>query len=237
MTSGIPRGIETLEKKIGHAFADRSLLVQALTHASRSLRPDERLNSNERLEFLGDRVLAVIISEMLFNHYPSDEEGSLSRRLNALVRRGALAEIADEIGLADFIVMSRGEAEQGGRENPSLQADAMEAVIAAVYIDGGMQAARTLIERFWTERVEYGPSEPPKDAKTRLQEWSQAAGLGLPVYDVVDRSGPPHAPVFHVRVSVSGEGEANASGTSKQRAEQAAAETMLKAIGSTGNGG
>jgi len=219
------------EQAIDYSFEDRRLLRQALTHASRSLRPEQRLDSNERLEFLGDRVLAVVISEMLYNHYPEDEEGSLSRRLNALVRRETLAEIAETIGIAELIIMSRGEAEQGGRENPSLQADAMEAIIAAVYLDGGMPAARSLIERFWTEKVERGPSEPPKDAKTRLQEWSQSEGLGLPTYNVIGSTGPSHAPTFHVEVVISGRGKASGEGSSKQRAEQAAASDMLASLG------
>ncbi|MEQ8664390.1 MAG: ribonuclease III [Rhodospirillales bacterium] len=230
-------GIEKLESNVGYDFGDRELLVQALTHASRSLRPDERLNSNERLEFLGDRVLALVISELLYEHYPADEEGSLSRRLNALVRRETLAEIASDLGLASHIIMSKGEADQGGRQNPSLMADAMEALIAAVYLDGGMDAARTLIRRFWLERVEHGPAEPPKDAKTRLQEWSQAEGLGLPTYKVVDRTGPPHAPEFRVAVVVQGFGENDATGSSKQRAEQAAADAMLTAIEENRDGG
>lgn len=229
-------GPHTLENSIGYEFRDRGLLKQALTHASRSLRPDERLNSNERLEFLGDRVLALAISEMLFENYPADEEGSLSRRLNALVRRETLAEIAADLDLASHIIMSKGEADQGGRKNPSLMADAMEALIASVYLDGGMDAARTFIERYWLERVQHGPAEPPKDAKTRLQEWSQAEGLGLPAYKVVDRTGPPHAPEFRVAVTVQGFGQNDATGSSKQRAEQAAAEAMLTAIGDNRDG-
>lgn len=221
----------TLEQALGYAFNDRGLLSQALTHASRSLRPEQRLDSNERLEFLGDRVLAVAISEMLYVHYAKDEEGSLSRRLNALVRRETLADIAGTINLADHIIMSKGEEEQGGRENPSLQADAMEAIIAAVYLDGGMSAARSLIERFWTEKVERGPSEPPKDGKTRLQEWSQAEGLGLPTYAVIGSTGPSHAPTFQVKVTIAGRGEAIAAGSSKQRAEQAAATDLLGQLG------
>lgn len=227
--------LATLEQALGYRFTDQALLRQALTHASRSLRPDQRLSSNERLEFLGDRVLGVVISEMLYNYYLTDEEGSLSRRLNALVRREALAEIADDIGVSAQIIMSRGEAEQGGRENPTLQADAMEAIIAAVYLDGGMSAARALIERFWTNRVEHGPSEPPKDAKTRLQEWSQAEGLGLPVYSVIDSTGPSHAPTFRVKVTVTSRGASEAEGSSKQRAEQAAAADMLRTLGVEGH--
>ena len=230
-------GIENIEQSIGYAFGDRDLLIQAMTHASRSLRPDKRLNSNERLEFLGDRVLALVISQLLYSHYPSDEEGSLSRRLNALVRRETLAEIAAEIDLATHIIMSKGEADQGGRENPSLMADAMEALIAAVYLDGGMNAAQGLIERFWRHRVEHGPAEPPKDAKTRLQEWSQAEGLGLPDYKVIDRTGPSHAPEFRVAVTIHGLGVSDATGSSKQRAEQAAANAMLLTVEESRDGG
>ena len=224
-------GIQSLEQKIGHQFHDMSILVQALTHASRSLRTAERLKSNERLEFLGDRVLAVVISDLLYHHFPDEEEGGLSRRLNALVRRETLAEIAGQMDLARHIVMSRGEEEQGGRDNPSLQADAVEAVIAAVYLDAGMDVVRPMIERFWTRRVECGPSDPPKDAKTRLQEWSQSCDCGLPTYAVLSQSGPSHAPVFTIQASVTGKGDAEASGTSKQRAEQAAAQALLLAMG------
>jgi len=226
--------LATLEDAIGYRFENRRLAEQAMTHASRSQTQQDRLNSNERLEFLGDRVLALVVTEMLFEAYPEDDEGNLSRRLNALVRRETLAEVAENIGLSGYLVMSRGEAEQGGRENPSLMADAMEALIAAVHLDGGAGAARRLIATLWRDLVAHGPAEAPKDPKTELQEWSQSEGLGLPRYDIVAQEGPSHAPQFTVRVHVSGMDALQATGTSKQRAEQAAAEEMLTKAGRRG---
>lgn len=224
------RDIATLENAIDYRFNDRHLAEQALTHASRSLSPGDRIESNERLEFLGDRVLGLVITEMLYAAYPDDSEGNLSRRLNALVRRETLADVADELDLARHIVMSRGEAEQGGRENPALAADAMEALIAAVHLDGGIDAARQLIRTLWTDRVRSGPNEPPKDAKTSLQEWSQSKGRGLPKYTVISQEGPPHAPAFTVEARLDAETAARATGPSKQKAEQAAAAQLLDAI-------
>lgn len=224
--------LTSLEKRVGHSFSDQILLQQALTHASRVGMPDARTDSNERMEFLGDRVLGIIIADLLYQRFSSENEGALSRRFTALVRMEALARVAGSIGLAEHLHMSQGEAETGGRDNPALLADACEALIAALYLDGGLDVARRFVEENWQALLEEDPT-PPKDAKTALQEWTQARGLGLPEYTVVDQSGPSHAPVFTVAVSVSGKPEQRASGPSKRRAEQDAASAMLADIAET----
>jgi len=224
--------LTSLEKRIGHIFNDPSILRQALTHASNASAPDARTESNERMEFLGDRVLGLTIANLLYHHFTNEEEGALSRRFTALVRKEALARVAQRINLAPHLIMSQGEDETGGRENPALLADACEAVIAALYLDGGIDTARTFIEANWQELLEEDPT-PPKDAKTALQEWTQARTLGLPEYILKDQSGPPHAPVFTIVVKVVGYPDQFASGPSKRRAEQDAAAAMLQHITET----
>lgn len=220
-------GLDELENALGHAFADRALLERALTHSSlSSTGANGAAASNERLEFLGDRVLALILAEVLFARFPDEREGALAYRFAALARQDALAHVAGAIGLARYVRLSAGEAESGGRENESLLADACEAVIAALYLDGGLPAARRFIERYWSEILERDPT-PPKDAKTALQEWTQSRELGLPSYVELERAGPSHAPIFTVEVRVSGEKPVKGTGPSKRKAEQEAAAAML----------
>jgi len=221
--------LSSLENRIGHSFNDPSLLHHALTHASSINQPDSRSESNERLEFLGDRVLGLVVADMLYKRFRYEEEGALSRRLTALVRKEALARIAEHIDLASYLTLSQGEEESGGRENPALLADACEALIAAIYLDGGIVPAQRFVHDNWTGLLDEDPT-PPKDAKTALQEWTQARNLGLPEYRVSGQSGPPHAPTFTVTVSVTGYPEQNSSGPSKRRAEQDAATAMLAHI-------
>ncbi|MEM7238988.1 MAG: ribonuclease III [Pseudomonadota bacterium] len=219
--------VEDMAAIIGHRFTRRELLAEALTHpsASTSARPD-----NQRLEFLGDRVLGLVIAEALIRVYPDETEGSLAPRLNALVRRETLAEIAGEISLGSHLQLGRSENTSGGRRKSAILADAMEAVIAALYLDGGLDAARAFILRRWTSRIE-APAEAPMDAKTRLQEWAQGQGMTPPVYSITDRSGPDHAPVFAVEARIaSGETGAGSAG-SRKRAEQLAAADLLVRIG------
>ncbi len=217
---------DAAEKSIGHPFSDPSLLRQALTH--RSVESAGGLDY-ERLEFLGDRVLALIVTELIMQCYPTEREGALAKRLAALVRQETLAAVSREIGLGAFIHLSRGEAEGGGRDNEAILADVCEAVIAAIYHDGGLDAARRFIERHWQARVRAAEA-PPQDAKTALQEWAQARGLGLPSYEVVTRTGPDHAPAFTVRVAVEGGPSAEGQGPSKRVAEQAAARRALEQL-------
>jgi ribonuclease-3 len=239
--------LKDLSALIGHAFARPELLEMAITHPSATGRgrpkgvkrsPAQRkagakatakLADNQRLEFLGDRVLGLIVAEMLFAAFPVEDEGALAKRLAALVRQEGLAQVAREMGLGRFLTLSRGEEESGGRDNPATLADACEAVIGALYLDGGIPAARGFIERHWQPMMS-AEAIPPQDAKTALQEWAQAAGLSLPHYAVIRSEGPPHDPVFEVEASVSGHGPARGTGRSKRAAEQAAARELLSAV-------
>jgi ribonuclease-3 len=239
-----------LTAAFGHDFKDPTLLRTALTHPSaisvthprRGKKPApksagakaaaaETIASvdNQRLEFLGDRVLGIAVAEMLFHAFPDEDEGALARRLAALVKQDSLDAVAREIELGRYLILSRGEEEGGGRGNPATLADACEAVIGALYLDGGLETARNFVERYWRPKMA-AEAKPPQDAKTALQEWAQAAGLALPRYIVVKSEGPPHDPVFEVSVSVSGQEPASARGRSKRAAEQAAARTLLDRV-------
>lgn len=216
--------LEALQDRMGYRFSEPDLLDQALSHASSQT---NRLNSNERLEFLGDRVLGLAVSAMLYERFPKETEGQLGYRFTNLVRKDTLAEVAGEIELAACIRMSPGERSAGGRENSSILADACEALIGAIFLDGGYDAAADFITRRWTPLAD-AHTGPLKDAKTRLQERCQKAGLALPQYDVTGQTGPDHAPTFTVTVSVEGRDGATGMGSAKQEAEQAAAGTMLE---------
>lgn len=214
-----------LEEALGHRFQNPDLLNQSLTHRSAA---EDPLRSNERLEFLGDRVLGLVIAQMLMARFPDADEGEMSRRLTALVRREALAEVAERIDLASHVVFGPSDA-KSGRENPGLLANACEAVIGALFVDGGLDAARSFIERAWRVLVDDGEGAE-RDAKTRLQEWAQGRGRSLPRYEVTDREGPAHAPQFMVTVTVDGEAPATGEGASKRAAEQAAAAALLERL-------
>ncbi len=222
-----------LAASIDHEFADPGLLRQALTHPSALTRRGSRQRpsrpqgcDNQRLEFLGDRVLGLVVAELLFATFPEENEGALAKRLAALVRQEGLARVALTLDLGRHLILSKGEADSGGRDNPATLADACEAVIGAIFIDGGLEAARKFIQRRWRPMV-LAEIRPPQDSKTALQEWAQAKGLPLPVYEVVSASGPPHDPTFVVKVGVAGHAPLSASGKSKRVAEQAAALALL----------
>ena len=216
-----------LEAAVGHGFSDRALLETAITHPSASspARPD-----NQRLEFLGDRVLGLIVAEALLAAYPDESEGTLAPRFNALVRRETLADVAAEIGLGSFLQLGRSEATSGGRRKAAILADAMEAVIAALFLDGGMAAARVFVLTHWQHRIE-APETAPMDAKTRLQEWAQARGMAPPDYRVTGRKGPDHAPRFAVEAKLQTGETAAGEARSKKLAEQAAAARLLDLLG------
>ena len=211
-----------LEDILEHKFSSQALLAQALTHRSAAF--DGR-TSYERLEFLGDRVLGFVIADLLLCAYPTEREGELAKRQADLVRRETLAQVA-RVAVVAFRKLRRGESVSGGRENDTILADVCEAIIAALYRDGGISIARRFIERFWIERLK-SPSRPPEDIKTILQEWAQSQGLTLPVYQTIDRDGPDHAPMFTVSVCVKGWGVAIGKGMSKRAAERAAAEMFM----------
>jgi len=221
--------LAALEARLGHSFADPALLRTALTHGSATeARAGAGAQSYERLEFLGDRVLALLLAEWLLERHPDEREGQIARRHAQVVRREALAEVAGRIGLGPHLLLARAEAEQGGRDKPSVLADACEAVIGALYLDGGLAAARGFVRAAWAPILD-GITGPPKDAKTALQEWLQARGHPLPGYAEVARSGPEHAPAFRVLAEGGGLG-AEGEGASKRAAEQVAAAALLDAL-------
>lgn len=213
--------------RLGHDFADPRLLARALVHPSIATpgRP-----SNQRLEFLGDRVLGLVIAEALFAADRTASEGQLAPRFNALVRRETCAAVAQALDLGAVLRLGRSEMLAGGRKNPATLADAMEAVLAAVYLDGGLNAARAVILRHWSDRLAAAP-EIGRDAKTALQERVQAQGGPPPTYAEIAREGPAHAPRFTVEVRLADGQAAQASAPSKRAAEQAAAAALLAALG------
>lgn len=209
--------------RIGHSFGQPELLLRAVTHASISSasRPD-----NQRLEFLGDRVLGLVMAEALLSADPKATEGQLAPRFNALVRKETCAEIARAIGLGEVLKLGRSEMISGGRRKEALLGDALEALIAAVYLDAGFAAAKATVLRLWGKRIDAVEADA-RDAKTSLQEWAQARGMTPPDYVESSREGPDHAPVFTVSVRLAnGEAEVATAGT-KRRAEQQAAKALL----------
>jgi ribonuclease-3 len=219
------KGRKELEERIGYGFADQSLLDGALTHIS-ALSGPSRTGSYQRLEFLGDHVLGLVISDMLFRAFPKANEGELSRRLADLVRKETCADVARAVDLGAAIKLGASEASSGGRLRLAILADVCEALIGAVFLDGGYPAATALIERLWGERMRT-PARPLRDPKTVLQEWAQARGLPTPSYREVERTGPHHDPEFRVSVVLPELKPAEGLGRSKRAAEQAAAAAML----------
>jgi ribonuclease-3 len=219
--------LTALQDRIGHAFNDIGLLKRALTHASA-----DSVVSNERLEFLGDRVLALVLAERLHALYPHDVEGTLALKFNALARKEACAAAAEAAELSDHLILANAEAGSGGRKKAVILAGACEAVIAALYLDGGYEAARRFIDKFWSAQYSALGADM-RDPKTVLQEWAQGrkgSQRAAPVYKQVSREGPDHAPRFCVEVSVTGEDSGLGEGSSKREAEQAAAKAMLKRL-------
>lgn len=215
-----------LEERIGYHFTDASQLENALTHISALRGARNRAGSYQRLEFLGDHVLGLVISDMLYRAFPKADEGELSRRLADLVRKETCTEIARSIDLGAAIRVGSSEANAGARARPAILADVCEAVIGAVYLDGGYKAAEQLVERLWEVRLR-ATAQPLRDPKTVLQEWAQARGLPTPAYREVARSGPDHNPEFRVSVQLPAFAPAEGLGRSKRAAEQAAAAAML----------
>jgi ribonuclease-3 len=219
--------LKAFEARLGHEFKRPALLVRAVTHSSMS---SPNRDDNQRLEFLGDRVLGLVMAEALLDEDKAAEEGQLAPRFNALVRKETCAEVAREIALGDVLKLGRSEMLSGGRRKEALLGDAMEAVIAAVYLDGGFPAAEALIHRLWGDRVRTVEADA-RDPKTALQEWAQARGQTPPVYTEVSREGPDHAPLFTIEARLqSGEAE-TAQASSKRQAEQAAARGLLGRVG------
>ena len=228
-----------IESRIGYKFADTALLTTAFTHVS-ALKPAtrHRADSYQRLEFLGDHVLGLVVSDMLYRAYPRADEGELSKRLADLVRKESCADVAKSLGLLDDIKLGAVGAGAGARLRKSVLGDICEAVIGAIFLDGGYGAAAQFVERNWTERMRK-PRRPLRDPKTVLQEWAQGKGLPTPVYREVERTGPHHDPQFRVAVDLPGLAPAEGVGGSKRAAEKVAASVMIarEGVGGGSNDG
>ncbi len=237
-TDGSKAATAAIEARIGHSFADPNLLITAVTHVSALKSSRQRNDSYQRLEFLGDHVLGLVVSDMLYRAFPNADEGELSKRLAELVRKESCADVAKSLGLLDDIKLGAVGAGVDARLRKSVLGDICEAVIGAVYLDGGHKAAAEFVERNWTERM-HKPRRPLRDPKTVLQEWAQGKGLPTPVYREVERTGPHHDPQFRVAVDLPGLAPAEGVGSSKRAAEKVAASVMIEreGVGGVNNDG
>ena len=229
------RKLKDLEARVGHVFKDRALLKKALTHASVRQASAKR-RDNERLEFLGDRVLGLAIAELLSEVYPAANEGQLARLYNRLVRGGTCADVARALDLGASLVLSESEAGSGGRDKETILADACEALLGAIFLEAGYDKARAVVRRHWGGKLDGSPAAETADAKSALQEWAQGQGLDLPHYAEVARQGPDHAPRFTSEVRIKGKKPARGDGANKRAAEQAAATALLVREGVWGHG-
>ncbi len=227
---GQKAGLADLEERIGHHFVDQALLTQALTHTSVARPVPGRHENYQRLEFLGDRVLGLMVAHALYERFPEAKEGELSRRLAELVRKETCAEVAEAWGVAPHIVFGNGVPRTANRANRSILGDVCESIIGAVFLDGGYDAARLVVEHGFDKAIS-GPAAARRDPKTALQEWIQSKGGQPPVYTLVERTGPEHAPHFRIEVAGTGLEPIEGAGASKRSAEQNAAENALRALG------
>jgi len=222
-----------LEDILQYSFADKDTLQRALTHTS-AVSPGRRVkDSYQRLEFLGDRVLGLVAADLLFNRLPDAKEGELARALNSIVRKEACTAVAIELGLGSFVQMDKSEVRTGGREKPSVLADVCEAIIGAIYVDGGHQKSFDFVRRTFSAQIA-AADRPQIDAKTKLQEWAQGRGSSTPQYLEIERTGPAHNPVFSIEVKIEGFETISALGPSKKAAEQSVAELFLRREGILG---
>lgn len=216
--------LKVFQDRLGYHFTGTEHLDRALTHSSTGI------DNYERLEFLGDRVLGLVVAEILFRCFPFEKEGALARRHSALVCTETLAKIARDLDVPTVVTASAAELAAGGNKQDNLLADCMEAIIGAIFLDKGYIACQEVVTALWGDRI-YTLSQPPVDSKTALQEWAQARALPVPKYEIVERSGPDHAPVFKIRVTIEGRDPMDAVGTSRRAAEKLAAQMMLDALG------
>ncbi|MDR1467217.1 MAG: ribonuclease III [Oscillospiraceae bacterium] len=219
-----------LEKRIGHKFKNRSYIASAITHSSYANETKDRRQSNERLEFLGDSVLGLIVSDYIFSNYPSLPEGQLTKLRSSLVCEKALHEFSKSINLGEFLIMSRGERASGGHELPSILADAFEAVVAAVYLDGGINVARNFVFRFILPQMEKPTIQTYNDYKTILQEMIQRKPCEKLDYEMVGQEGPDHAKRFWAQVKLNEQIVGKGEGKSKKEAQQCAAKEAIDTI-------
>jgi ribonuclease-3 len=223
--------IGELERRIGHSFADRALLERALTHGSVT-KGSPKIGDNERLEFLGDRVLNLLVAEQLMRLRPQDTEGNLSKLMNQLVNYHACAEVARTAGLRDAMRVDASATKIGARDNDRVLGDACEALIAALYLDAGLPAARTFVHTFWDPLFQTLDT-PAKDPKTMLQEWAMARGMPAPGYRVIRQEGSAHEPLFTIEVVLPDVAPETAQGGSKREAERLAADALLTRLTET----
>lgn len=216
--------MQELQERISYHFNDLALLELALTHPSYS-----RKKNNQRLEFLGDAVLALVVADLLYKIFSDEQEGELARRQAQLVCGKTLFDVAREINLGESLKLAASEVQSGGRDNASNLEDALEALIGAIYLDGGLEAAENFIKPRW-QKIAKNAAAAPKDAKTALQEWAQGRGLPLPLYVVIETEGSAHAPLFTMEVRVEGYKPARAKASSKKMAQQEAAATLLERL-------
>jgi len=211
------------QDRLGYHFSNPDYLNKALTHSSKGI------ENYERLEFLGDRVLGLVIAEILYRCFPFEKEGSLARRHSALACTETLARTARDLGVHQVVMASSAELASGGNKQDNLLADCMEAIIGAIFIDKGYIPCQEVITSLWGDKI-YTLSQPPVDSKTALQEWAQARALPIPIYEIVDRTGPDHAPQFKVRATIQGLEPMEATGASRRVAEKAVAQLMLDSL-------
>lgn len=234
MANARAEAVAALARRLGHAFRDPDLLERALTHpsvgegAGQGTKP---VADNQRLEFLGDRVLGLLVADTLMRRYPEADEGDLSARLHGLVDKPACARVAEALGVGPALRLSPGEAKSGGRRREGALGDAMEAILAAVFLDGGLDAARRVFDAAWAGELEAPAPRAVVNPKSALQEWALKQAKPLPVYEVLKRTGSDHAPTFTVEVRVAGVAPLTGQGRSRQDAEKAAATAMLKREG------
>ena len=233
MGSNKVQSLEDLQKELGYKFTNSGVLRDALTHTSvEGYAPD--VMGYERLEFLGDRILGLVVAETLLKQFPKESEGSIAKRHTAVVQRKALVAVAIKINLGRYLHLSEGELKTGGREKQAILSDATEALIAAIYIDGGFDMAQKFVQDYWQDLIDTS-NTPPEDPKTQLQEWVQARQLPLPVYNLISEVGTSHEPVFEMEVVIEGFSNVMATASSKKNAEKKAAEILMKIIKEKGN--
>ncbi len=218
------KSIEALQETLKYTFKSPDLLRMALTHASTGAK-----QNYERLEFLGDRVLGLVIASLLFQKFPDEKEGDMAKRLASLVQGQTLAKLSARLSLGDYILFSDAEAAAGGATNDHILADVFESVIGAIYLDGGYDPCQKLIETHWADTL-YTMKKPPQHPKTDIQEWAQGQGLPLPAYDIIGQSGPDHAPIFNIRLTVQGYDPISGEGRSRAEAEKNVAKAFMTHI-------
>ncbi len=225
--------MEKIEKILNYEYKNKELLTLALTHSSANTHHNKNVNSYERLEFLGDRVLGLCIAELIYNKYNNENEGELAIRQSKLISEAALSNIAQNLGLGDYIIFGISELKEGGKYKPSVLCDVIEALIGSMYLDGGLDIVQKFVKKNWDNLI-ISDITPPKDNKMELQEWLLKKQKIVPKYNLISKTGEEHAPLFEVEVVINGVSAQKGQGTSKKKAEQDAAFNMIKHLKNKG---